>query len=184
MVISHRWRKWFSSSAGPLFQSVTQRRFLRWEHCVSTSRTKFRGCHPGLLSINFDFPNVIFHPMLFPFVWAKYKWKFMRHCCKLSFPQPLMVCRSLVPSRTARFAHPDRRACSQAMYKWVFSPSIQWQWQIRNWTKIRDYFLTTKIINYSPTDMNPRLPLYDQQQSDFNTLSDISSLLFWKIGEK
>ena len=46
--------------------------------------------------------------------------------------------------------------------------------------KNKDYFLTTKIINYSPTDMNPRLPLYDQQQSDFNTLSDISSLLFCK----
>ena len=100
------------------------------------------------------------------------------------FLSPSWLRRSLVPSRTARFAHPDRRACSQAMYKWVFSPSIQWQWQIRNWTKIRDYFLTTKIINYSPTDMNPSLPLYDQQQSDFNTLSDISSLLFWKIEGK
>ena len=27
----------------------------------------------GLLSINFDFRNVIFQPMVFPFVWAKYK---------------------------------------------------------------------------------------------------------------
>ena len=32
--------------------------------------------------------------------------------------------------------------------------------------------------------MNPSLPLYDQQQFDFNTLSDISSLLFWKIEGK
>ena len=63
------------------------------------------------------------------------------------FLGPSWLRRSLVPSRTARFASPNRRACSQAMYKWVFSPSIQWQWQIRNWTKIRDYFPTTKIIN-------------------------------------
>ena len=100
------------------------------------------------------------------------------------FLGPSRLRRSLVPSSTACFARPDRRACSQAMYKWVYSPSIQWQWQIRNWAKIRDYLLTTKIINYSPTDMNPNLPLYDQRQSDFNTLSDISSLLFWKIEGK
>jgi len=42
--------------------------------------------------------------MVFPFVWAKYKWKFMIDRCKLSFPRPL----------AARFARPNRRACSQA----------------------------------------------------------------------
>ena len=50
--------------------------------------------------------------------------------------------------------------------------------------KNKGLFSDNKIINYSPTDMNPSLPLYDQQQSDFNTLSDISSLLFWKIEGK
>ena len=47
------------------------------------------GCQLSLLSINFDFRNVIFQPMVFPFVWAKYKWNFMRDGCKLSFPWPL-----------------------------------------------------------------------------------------------
>ena len=50
---------------------------------------KVRAGQRGLLSINFDFRNVIFQPMVFPFVWAKYKWKFMRDRCKLSFPRPL-----------------------------------------------------------------------------------------------
>ena len=44
--------------------------------------------------------------MVFPFVWAKYKWKFMIDRCKLSFPRPL----------AARFVRPKRRACSQASY--------------------------------------------------------------------
>ena len=48
-------------------------------------RENFRG-RLGLLSINFDFRNVIFQPVVFPFVWAKYKWKFMRDRCKLSLP--------------------------------------------------------------------------------------------------
>ena len=30
-----------------------------------------------------------FQPVVFSFVWAKYKWKFMRDRCKLSFPRPL-----------------------------------------------------------------------------------------------
>ena len=34
---------------------------------------KFRAGRLGLLSINFNFRNVIFKPMVFPFVWAKYK---------------------------------------------------------------------------------------------------------------
>ena len=46
-------------------------------------------CQPGLLSINFDFRNVIFQPVAFPFVWAKYRWNFTRDRSKLSFPLPL-----------------------------------------------------------------------------------------------
>ena len=38
---------------------------------------------------NFDFRNIIFQPMVFPFLWAKYKWKFVRDGCKLSFRRPL-----------------------------------------------------------------------------------------------
>ena len=34
---------------------------------------KLRGSQPGLFSVNFDFRNDIFQPMVFPFVWAKYK---------------------------------------------------------------------------------------------------------------
>ena len=50
---------------------------------------KFRAGQLGLLSINFNFRKVIFQPMVFPFVWAKYKWKFVRDGCKLSFRRPL-----------------------------------------------------------------------------------------------
>ena len=49
---------------------------------------KFRAGQLSLLSINFNFRNVVFQPMIFPFVWAKYKWKFMRDRCKLSFRRP------------------------------------------------------------------------------------------------
>ena len=37
------------------------------------------------------FRNVIFQPMVFPFLWTKYKWKLVRDVsgCKLSFPLPL-----------------------------------------------------------------------------------------------
>ena len=65
---------------------------------------KFRAGRLGLLSLNFNFRNVIFQPMVFPFVWAKYKWRFVRDGCKVSFRRPL----------AARFARPNRRACSQA----------------------------------------------------------------------
>ena len=57
-----------------------------WEPNLTRWR---RRCQLGLLSINFVFRNVIFQPMVFPFVWAKYKWNFMRDRCKLSFPLPL-----------------------------------------------------------------------------------------------
>ena len=57
-----------------------------WEPNLSL---RGRGCRLGLLSINFVFRKVIFQPMVFPFVWAKYKWNFMRDRCKLSFPLPL-----------------------------------------------------------------------------------------------
>ena len=50
---------------------------------------KFRACRLGLLSLSFNVRNVIFQPMVFPFVWAKYKWKFVRDGCKLSFRRPL-----------------------------------------------------------------------------------------------
>ena len=39
---------------------------------------KFRAGYLGLLSINFDFQNVILQPMVASFVWAKYKWKLKR----------------------------------------------------------------------------------------------------------
>ena len=68
------------------------------------------GCQLDLLSVNFDFRNVIFQPMVFPFVWAKYKWKFVRDRCKLSFPLPLA--RAFLRDS---FHWPKyRRACSQA----------------------------------------------------------------------
>ena len=59
-----------------------------WEPNLTHRRS---GCQLSLLSINFDFRNVIFEPMVFPFVWAKYKWNFMRDRCKLSFPLPLFA---------------------------------------------------------------------------------------------
>ena len=54
---------------------------------------KFRADQLGLLSINFAFRDVIFQHMVFPFVWAKYKWKFMRDRCKLSLTRPLAASR-------------------------------------------------------------------------------------------
>ena len=57
--------------------------------CEPNLSHKRRGCQLSLLSINFDFRNVIFQPIVFPLVWAKYKWNFMRDLCKLSFPLPL-----------------------------------------------------------------------------------------------
>ena len=93
-VVSHRRRKRFSSSAGFLFRSELRDRrhntdFWRKEHSVSFPAKTFRAGRLGLLSLNFNFRNVIFQPMVFPFVWAKYKWKFVRDGCKLSFPLPL-----------------------------------------------------------------------------------------------
>ena len=93
-VVSHRRRKRFSSSDGFLFRSELRDRrhntgFWRKEHRVSFPTKIFRAGRLGLLSINFNFRNVIFQPMVFPFVWAKYKWKFERDGCKLSFRRPL-----------------------------------------------------------------------------------------------
>ena len=95
-VISHRSRKRFSSSAGHLFRSefsdYRQNTGFRDKSIVSLHfPRKFRAGQLGLLSINFDFRNVIFQPMVFLFVWGKYKWKFMSGRYKLSFPQPLAV---------------------------------------------------------------------------------------------
>ena len=78
-----------------------------------TCHTDEGGCQLGLLSINFVFRNVIFQPIVFPFVWAKYKWNFMRDRCKRSFPLPLAA-SPLARSRETRFARPNRRACLQA----------------------------------------------------------------------
>ena len=58
-----------------------------WEPNLTRRR---RRCQLGLLSINFVFRNVIFQPIVFPFVWVKYKWNFMRDCCKLSFSRILV----------------------------------------------------------------------------------------------
>ena len=69
-------------------------------------RRKFRAGQLGLLSIYFDFRNVIFEPMVFRFVKAKYKWNFMRGRCKFSFARPLAA---------SPLARPNRRACSQAI---------------------------------------------------------------------
>ena len=77
-VISHRRRKRVSSSAGLLSQSEFSDRRHNMGFCNKSivfphfSR-KFRGGQPGLLWINFHFRNVIFKPMVFTFVWAKYK---------------------------------------------------------------------------------------------------------------
>ena len=91
--LCYRRRKRFSSSTGLLFRSeFSDRRhntgfgdksivFLHFP-------LKFRVGQLSLLSINFDFRNVIFQPMVIPTVWAKYKWKIMRDRCKLSFPRP------------------------------------------------------------------------------------------------
>ena len=123
-VISHRRRKRLSSSAGLLFRSeFSDRRhntgFGNKSIVFLHFQRKFREGQLRLLSINFDFRNVIFQPMVFPFVSAKYKWKFMRDRCKLSFPLPSRLCRSLARFCPDRFARPNRRACSQARLRWI-----------------------------------------------------------------
>ena len=67
---------------------------------------KFRAGRLGLLSINFNFRNVIFQPMVFPFVWAKYKWKFVRGWLQaLLSPAPRgFAARSRVLARLASLA--------------------------------------------------------------------------------
>ena len=82
-----------------------------WEPNLTHRRS---GCQLGLLSVNFDFRNVIFQPMVFPFVWAKYKWKFVRDGCKLSFPLPLAA--SPLARAFSRDSFKSPRACSQATY--------------------------------------------------------------------
>ena len=93
-VISHRRRKQFSFSAGHLFRSefsdYRQNTGFGDKSIVSLHfPRKFGAGQLGLLSINFDLRNVIFQPMVFPFVWGKYKWKFMSDRYKFSFPRPL-----------------------------------------------------------------------------------------------
>ena len=75
-VNSHRRRKRSSSSAGLLLRSE----FSDRRHNTGFGDNsivflhlprKFRVGPLCLLSVNFDFRNVIFQPMVFPFVWAK-----------------------------------------------------------------------------------------------------------------
>ena len=85
---------------------------------------KFRVGQLGLLSINFDFRNVIFQPMVFPFVWGKYKWKFMSDRYKLSFPRPLAA---------SPLARPNKRTCSQErkqgmLGRWKCPPLAEGEW--------------------------------------------------------
>ena len=68
-----------------------------WKFVFLCLPRKFRAGQLGLLSINFDFQNVIFQPMVFPLIWAKYKLKFMTDCCKPSFP-----CKSLTSALSRR----------------------------------------------------------------------------------
>ena len=67
---------------------ITKGVFWKPEFCYLDTY-KRSGYQLGLLSINFDFRNVIFQLIVFPFVWAKYKWKFVMDGCKLSLPLPL-----------------------------------------------------------------------------------------------
>ena len=71
-----------------LYQSSFQSWFSNRRHNTGFGDNTFPVIYAGLLSINFDFRNIIF-----PFVWAKYmyNWKVMRDCCKLSFPWPLVA---------------------------------------------------------------------------------------------
>ena len=65
---------------------------------------------PRISSIKINWRCVIFQAMVFPFVWAKQKWKFIRDRCKLSFPPPLAALL-LTHSLSACFACHTSRAC-------------------------------------------------------------------------
>ena len=79
-----------SSARNFLFTRITSNEPVRiWSPWKPNLTHRRSGCQLSLLSINFDFRNVIFQPIVFPFVWVKYKWNFMRDRCKLSFPRPL-----------------------------------------------------------------------------------------------
>ena len=89
------------------------------------------GCQLSLLSINFDFRNVIFQPMVFPFVWANYQWNFMRDRCKLSFPLPPrgFAARSRVLARLASLAQIGELA-RRLLCRWH---ATVYRVYIRNW---------------------------------------------------
>ena len=75
-VFSHRRRKRLSSTADHLFRSefsdCRQNRSFGDKSIVFLHfPRKLRAGQLGLLSISFDFRNVIFQPVVFPFVWAK-----------------------------------------------------------------------------------------------------------------
>ena len=100
-----------SSSFGGYREKSTRERHAREDETPGggggegRERRKFWAGQLGPLSIYFDFRNVIFQPMVFPFVKTKYKWNFMRGRCKFSFPRPLAA---------SPLARPNRRACSHA----------------------------------------------------------------------
>ena len=83
-----------------------------WKTKFDTRRS---GCQLSLLSINFDFRNVIFQPMVFPFVCVKYKWNLWEIVVSSPFLGPSRLHRSLARSRETHFTRPNRRECSQAI---------------------------------------------------------------------
>ena len=110
---------------GPLLVPI----WSPWEPNLSHRR---RGCQLGLLSINFVFRNVIFQPMVFPFVSAKYKWNFMRDRCKPPFLCPSRLRHSLARSRETRFARPNTQIGELTRRLW--SRNLQGHSE-RNWKK-------------------------------------------------
>ena len=113
-VISHRRRERFSSSAGLLFCcEISDCRHSRGFGDKSIVflhfPRSFRAGQLGLSSVNFDFRNVNFQPVVFPFVWGKYKGKFIRDRCISPSLGTSRLRRSLARSRVARFACPNRR---------------------------------------------------------------------------
>ena len=123
-VISHRRRKFFLPLPVDL---LFRREFTDRRHNKNNTGfgdksmvflhfpRKFKAGQLSLVSMNFDFQNVIFQPMVFPFVWTKYKRNLWEMVASSPFLGPSRLPRSLARSRGAHFARPNRRACSQAI---------------------------------------------------------------------
>ena len=101
-----------------------------WEPNLSHRR---RGCQLGLLSINFVFWNVIFQPMVFPFVWAKYKWSTNEILWEIVASSPFLcpsqLDRSRVLARLASLAQIGelaRRLLLKALLKQEIRSNIIW----------------------------------------------------------